>query len=134
MAPVVVFPDATELVCTALRTAFAVRAMTIHVGTVIPQDRPTRMVIARRSGGAHVTPVTDAVDIDLECFADSDAAAHDLAQLARALVHSLEGTVTDGVPVYRVEDTAGPDDEPDPVSDQPRYLLGLSVTVRGRPG
>lgn len=130
MAPVVVFPDATELVCNALRPGLP----GVHVGTVIPTDRPETMVIARRSGGSRVTPVSDAVDIDLECFAASDADAHDLAQLARALVHALAGTVVDGTPVYRVDDTAGPDDEPDPTSDQPRYLFGVAVVVRGRPG
>jgi hypothetical protein len=132
VAPIIVFPDAAELVCTWLRYQMNLRGRnSVHVGTVIPQPRPTEMVIARRVGGQRVTPVTDAVDMSLECFAATDSAAQDLAQLVRGLVHALAGTVAEGVPVYRVDDLVGLDDLPDPLSDQSRYTLSVSVTVRG---
>lgn len=134
MAPTIVFPDAAELVTTWLRYQLPVYGSAAHVGTVIPAPRPAEMVLARRVGSARNTPVTDAVDLACECFAGTDAAAHDLAQLARSLVHALAGTVQGGVPVYRVSDVAGPDDLPDPLSDQPRYSFTVTVIVRGTVG
>jgi hypothetical protein len=53
-----------------------------------------------------------------------------MAQLARAVLHDLLGTVVDGVLVCKVDEFSGPVNLPDPLSDQPRYTQTFSVALR----
>jgi hypothetical protein len=126
MRPVVVFPDAAAVV-----TTYLTDALTVHVGTLIPKPRPTSFVYVRRVGGTARDVVIDDATLAVECWAATQAAAHDLAQTARAELHALAGDVVDGVTVFRVIDIAGPADLPDPVSDQARYTFTVAVAVRG---
>jgi hypothetical protein len=127
MAELVVMPDSAAVATTFLTAQLA----GIHVGTVIPKIRPASFVLVRRLGGVQRNRVVDEALLGVECWAATDAAAHDLAQQCRALLHSLEGSYVGSVWVYRITEAGGPSDLPDPLSDVPRYVFSLAIAVRG---
>jgi hypothetical protein len=134
VAEVVVFPDTIEALCDWLRVELDARGYTdIHVGTRVPDTRPTRFVRLLNTGGTRNTdpgvPVAD-VQITVEAWADSEAAASDLAELTRALVWAARGDAT-SVTIYRVVEVAGPGHQPDPLSNQHRFTMTVLVAVRG---
>lgn len=125
----IVFPDASKLIADRLRTVLA----TVAVGTKVPNPRVVPFVLVRRLGGVRRNLVTDEPLISLECWDADDAAAQNLAQLARAHMGALQGVVLDGTTVYRVDEISGPQDLPDPLSAQPRYVQQFTVALRGQP-
>jgi hypothetical protein len=127
-AEVIVFPDAVGVV-----VEFLSDEVGGHVGSVVPPERPTQFIVVQRVGGVRRNLVTDAATLTVECWAEPEHPenAHDLAQYARAVLHTMPGQVIDGVTVYKVDEIAGPAYLPDPASDQPRYSFTVSVTVRG---
>jgi hypothetical protein len=134
VAEVVVFPDVVAALCDWLRTELDGRGYTgIHVGVEVPATRPTRFVRLQDTGGTRNVdagiPVADK-QVTVEAWADSQAAAHDLAQLCRGLVWAARGDAT-AVTVYRVVEVAGPGYQPDPLSDQWRYTATFLVSHRG---
>lgn len=127
------FPDVVAAVATYLREELAARGFTVTVATEVPHVRPTQLVRLVRTGGPrHDDPgiPTERAQITVECWADTEALAHDLAQVSRALVGALAGVV-EGVMFYKVDEVAGPGHLPDPLSDQPRYIFTVLLTVRG---
>src|SRR5690606_42061034 len=94
----VIFPDIEALLCTWLRTELG----DIPVGNKLPNPRPAPFVLVQRHGGTRYTVVTDAAQIGLECWAGTDAAAHDLLQQCRALrLYRLPGHSLDGQSVVQ---------------------------------
>ena len=133
-AEVVVFPDVVDALCDWLRDELAGRGYAgIHVGARVPDTRPTRFVRVVPTGGTRNIdpgiPVAD-TQVTVEAWADTQAAAHDLAQLCRALVWAARGDDT-GVTVYRVAEVAGPGHQPDPLSNQDRFTATYLLSVRG---
>lgn len=128
-APVVVFPDAEQLVVDHLvDTLPDYWAETVTVGTRKPSPMPAGGVIqVRRVGGVPLTEVSDNARIDLLVWHDTDEDAHDLTATVRAVVHLL---ATNRV-AHRVSEFAGPSRFADPDSDQPRWLLTVEIAVRG---
>lgn len=126
MVELFVFPDTTALVCSALTDRLDRPA-----GTLVPEQRPDEFFRVLRTGGPRHTIVSDAAQVTVESWAATEAAAHDMAQLARAVLHTLPGTVVDGVPVYRVDEISGPGNLPDPLSNHPRYSQTFAVHTRG---
>lgn len=122
----ILFPDAAAIVATHLNAE-----LTEPVGDRVPNPRPNAFVIVYRTGGARRSTVVDAATIVVEAFGATEAAAHDLSQLARAHVLSMPGLTVSGVPVYDVDEFGAPSNQPDPVSGQPRYVFTVSVAVRG---
>lgn len=130
--PPLVFPDAVELgiaitVAGLASTPFA----GVAVASQVPADRPDQFVVIARAGGTRRSIVLEDAHLVFETWAQNPADAQDLGQQVRAAVHAAQGTVVDGHPVYRVEDVEGLADQPDPLSDQPRYQFALSLTLRG---
>lgn len=128
MADVVVFPDTVSAVCAHLGSELAARGYAgIHVGRLVPAVRPSVLVQVNRTGGTRngdpSVPLEQA-QVTVDCWGPSPAAAHDLAQLARALARSTPGA-------YRVDEISGPADVPDPLSNQPRFRATYLITVRG---
>lgn len=97
----------------------------------VPNPRPTAFVRVMRTGGPRMNLVADDAQVTVESWADEDTDAHDLAQVARALVVAARGTVVDGTTVYRVTEVSGPAWLPDGISDQPRYTQTFTVATRG---
>lgn len=125
----VLFPDIEALLCTWLRTHLP---ETVTVCNKLPNPRPDPCVLVQRHGGTRYTVVTDAAQIGLECWAGTDAAAHDLLQQCRALLlYRLPGQILDGHTVYRVDEMGGPSNLPDPISSMPRWVMELQVHIRG---
>ncbi len=129
--PVVLFPDATAVVIGYLSDALASRSVTAPVRSRVPNPRPAPFVLVRRLGGPRRDLVTDAPLIGVECWGASEEAAHDLAALCRALIFDLPGSAVDGVAIYRVTETGGLANLPDPLSDNPRYVFTCEVGMRG---
>lgn len=106
----------------------------VPVIRVVPNPRPARFVTVRLLGGTgrDDPPVTDRVAVTVEAWADTVEAAHDLAQNARAVIHTVRGAALAGTQIYRVIDHAAPIELPDPVSDQARVTFTVELTVRTR--
>lgn len=129
--PIVVFPSITDAWVMHLRQAFADLDESAEVHDRIPAERPTSFVTLVRGGGPRHDIVTDNPTVLVEAWAEDDETAHDLAQLARALLFATAGSVVQGVTVYRVDEFAGPANLPDPESSQSRFVFTLSPRVRG---
>lgn len=126
MSEPIVFPDATAACCTWL-AAYLLEP----VGSKVPNPRPTAFVTINRTGGPKRNLVTDEPQITVESWAQTDEAAHDLAQAARAYLNAMVGEIVNGAPVYRVDELSGPANLPDPLSEQPRYSQSFTVAIRG---
>lgn len=124
--PVVVFPDAVAAVTSRLAAVVGVETT-----SRVPNPRPAEFILVRRVGGPRRDLVTDEATLTIEAWAQSEEAAHDLAQLARAHVHAMAGSTHGDVVIYKVGEFAGPAWMPDPDSTQPRYTLTVTVAVRG---
>lgn len=126
MRDVVVFPDAEYVTVTWLDSH-----LDVPVATLVPDPRPELWLRIQRVGGVLHTRVSDAATLTVEAWGDEYELASDLAQVARAYIHAMVGETVDGVPVYRVEELAGPASLPDPVSAQPRFTFTVTVHMRG---
>lgn len=133
MNNLVVFPDATALAIAYLGPILEEHEWSVPVVSKVPNPRPTRFVRVRRVGGGNPTIVSDAATLAIECWADESEDAHDLAQLAWAVVRAMRNSHIDGHTVYMVQTFAGPTDLPDPTSGQPRYTFTVSLHTRGEP-
>jgi hypothetical protein len=97
----------------------------------VPRDLPAKFVLVRRIGGPWEWPVTDVPTVGVECWAATESAAYLLAQQVRARIHSLQGGSVNGIPVYRVDEFAGPAWLPDPNHENhPRFVTTYSVRHR----
>ena len=124
--PSVLFGDTTAVVVAALDAALAA-----PVYGRVPNPRPVSFVRVDRTGGPAENLVVDGAAIVVESYAETDAEAHDLAQLARQALKAAQATTVDGAQVYRVTEASGPGRLPDPLSDQPRWTQTFTVQVRG---
>lgn len=131
MTPAVIFPDASLVLVGHLRAELAARGVTAPIGTRVPNPRPATFVTVERTGGPRRDVVTDEPQLTVDCWAPTEKAAHDLAQLCRGLTHSMRGRSVAGVAVYRVTEFAGPQLLPDPDSEHPRYTQTLQIAMRG---
>lgn len=122
----VLFADAEALIGEGLRTALA----TVTVLSVIGETRPAEFVLVSRTGGLQRTVTSDAALLAIEAWSSSKEAAHDLAQLCRAHVQNLRGTVVDGTQLYRVAEVGGLVSLPDPTSGQWRYTFLIEAHIR----
>lgn len=128
---VVIFPDVEDLLVTYLTAELAARSDPATVHTTVPNPRPDRFVLVPRVGGPKASLVVDNPTIGIECWAATAGQALGLCQLVRGLVHALPGRTVAGVPFYRTSEFAGPANLPDPASNQSRYILTVSLRVRG---
>lgn len=126
MTEAIAFPDAEALAITHLKPLLGVT-----VSTRVPSPRPETFVRVVRVGGTRRDLISDRPMLVFECWAASSTAASDLARRARAYVGALPGQSVNGVWVYRVDEIAGPQSFPDPVSGSPRYQFTVQVALRG---
>lgn len=119
----IVFPDAVEVVLDYYATVLP----GVESHRQIPASRPTQWLRVLRTGGVRETLVTDAAQITVEAWADTPAAATDLAQLARAHLNASLGVIA-----WRIEELGGPADLPDLESQQHRYTWTALVHLRGQ--
>lgn len=124
----ILFPDTASLVLNAIGDE-----MGVDKYDTPPTDRDgtQTFLLVRRVGGPSRDVVIDDATLALEGWAPTRDEAHDLLQEARAHLHALVGTQLDGVPIYRVDEFAGPAWLPDPDSSHPRWTLTAVVSARG---
>jgi len=126
MGPIT-FPDAAALVINHLRTV----APTITFAHDVPNPRPDVFVRVWRTGGPKSTKVTDAAQLSIESWAPDVDVAIANASTVRGYLNDLPGRTLAGVPIYRVDELAGPGELPDPLSATRRVTWTVSVHVRG---
>lgn len=127
-------PDVEALTCTYLRGRPDIAALVDdRVYTAIPASPEWPLVsLFRIGGGPDEWPYRlDQARLQIDCWADTKAAAHDLARAAQTALWAMPdvphatGTVThvapDGPFLWLPDDTY-----PTP---KPRYLFGVTVTV-----
>ena len=137
MAEILVSPDATALaigwLTATLPTIPEQAAVPVH--RAVPNPRPPTFVTVRLGGGTGTSPtlpVVDVVQLNFEAWAPTVAAAHDLAANARAAMLSAKGAVVAGSQVYGAEDFGPPVELPDPLSNLPRFVFSIQLSVRIR--
>ena len=94
---------------------------------VIPAARPTSFVRVLLTGTRRLGLTQADASVTLECWAASDAAAHDLARKVYGLMCAMD--LADGSHVPDGEDgwAGGPYPSPDPDSGTPRYVMTAVV-------
>ena len=125
MAEVITFPNAREIVRSALDAALpdGVQAhRKIPAGTANP--KPSKFVVVRANGGQRETLVSAAALISIEAYAAHPDDAFELCNLAFGLVQSLEEVIS-------ARGFAYPQELPDPTTSQIRFTSTGEVRVRG---
>ena len=127
----VLFPDTTDVLIEGLADVLPADGYDIPLVSTIPNPRPTEFVVVERIGGPRANIAQDSATIAVDCWSTSDVEAHNLAQIVRARIHAMRGTVVDGQAVGRVDDTGGLRRNPDPDTGHDRYSFQVAVAVRG---
>ncbi|WP_103529512.1 hypothetical protein [Streptomyces sp. SM12] len=125
--PVIEFPDATSV----MRDYLASVLDGVPVVSRVPDERPTTFVRVKRLGGLRNSLITDRPRLDVQFWAESEEAAHDLMQRGRAHILAMAGAHGDTT-VYRVREESGAQWLPDHVSGHPRYAIAFGLSLRGR--
>lgn len=102
------------------------------VSGMVPSPRPPMFVRVRQTGGQASNLVTVEAEFTVECWADDDVTASNLARTAEAIALYMHGDV-DGVWVRNVHSFGGVVNFPDPTSDNPRYQFAVVVNARTEP-
>lgn len=131
MNPVLFF-DAEAILCSYLRAELIALVGTMHVGTNVPTDNfDGEFVRLIRTGGPKQTQVSDNPQITIECWARTEDRAFEIATNVRALLIGLQSTSYGTTTFYRMFEFTGPQNNPDPDSDQPRYSWTFTIGCRG---
>lgn len=126
MAEIVTFPDAEALVVAALNAEFPGRGETdLKAHTRVPKERPDEFVRIIGGGGPDETKVSEAAQITIEGWAQTESRAYEICDLARAIVRSQDSEIRGA------RGFSYPQNLPDPVSDQVRYTSTGDVRVWG---
>lgn len=130
IAPAIFFPNAAGLVVQRLPPLLAAHpeefASGVVVATVIPQNRPARLVTVRRDGGARRGLVLEDARLGINVWGQSDDEVGALTALVRALLPTL----VDGEPFQRIEELSGPADV-SALSGQARRYFTVEAVTRG---
>lgn len=137
MAELLVSPDVVALCIAHVKSVLPTipNQSAVPVHRSVPDPRPAAFVTCRLAGGegrSSALPVVDIVQVNFEAWGATVAAAHDLAQNARAAILSAKGAALSGVQVYNVEDFGPPVELPDPLSGRPRFVFSVQLSVRIR--
>jgi hypothetical protein len=122
VAEAVLFRDVEALVCAFLRKPLL---GTIQIGIRVPSPRPAEFIRVLRTGGPQETLVSEAAQITIEAWAQTEARASLLLSQCRALLNAADETI------YGVREFSGPANLPDPLSAQLRYTMSFQVRARG---
>ena len=122
MAEAVLFRDVEALVCTFLRKP---PLGSIQIGVRIPNPRPPEFIRVLRTGGPKETLVSEAAQITVEAWAQTEDRAALLLSQCRAVLNAADETI------YGVREFSGPANLPDPLSAQIRYTQSFQVRARG---
>lgn len=114
----IVFPDAETVVMGWISGT---------VATSVPNPRPAEFVRVIRTGGTRQTTATDAAQITIESFAQTETAAErKLAEIRADIFERANGR-----DARAVEELSGPANLPDPLTGQPRYIQTFIIHLKG---
>lgn len=128
MGEVLTTPDVEVVAVTYLRAALGVLAD--KVATKVPATMPAKMVRVSLTGGSRTNLITDRVQLTVECWADDEPTASNLARTAHAHMHAASGAITSGVWIRAVDGVGGVQFFPDPDTSKPRYQFTIRWAVR----
>lgn len=127
MAEILVAPGIESLLVSGIS---ARSSADVWVATKIPNPRPDKLVRVRRAGGPRTSLVIDNPTVLIECWAETEVDAENLASLTAGIVASLDGETIDGHMILHSEILGGPVNDPDPDSATPRYTLTALLRTR----
>lgn len=128
MGEILVTPDVEAAAVTYLRTALGVLAD--KVATKVPATMPAKMVRVSLTGGSRENLVSDQVQLTVECWADTEILASNLARTAQAHMFAANGSLVGSVWVRRVASVGGVQFFPDPDTSKPCYQFTVRWLVR----
>lgn len=128
MGEVLKTPDVEAWAVTFLRAGLG--ALGDKVATKVPATMPARMVRVSLTGGSRSDVVTDRAQLTVECWADDEPTASNLARTAQAHMFSAAGAISNGLWVRAVDSVGGVQFFPDPDTSKPRYQFTVRLTVR----
>ncbi|AHH22105.1 hypothetical protein NONO_c73490 [Nocardia nova SH22a] len=123
--------DAEAVVVAGLKAAYQTRGETAKVGTKVPNPMPSRAVRVSLVDSARITLQHHRASILVECWADSESAASDLARTTYALLFAAEGEMFGGKWVAEVAETGGVVNFPDLDAGVPRYQFTVDLLIAG---
>jgi len=126
MAEIVTFPDVEALLVDLLNGEFTARSETaLKAHTKVPTERPDEFVRVLSGGGQDETKVSESALITIEGWAQTEARAYAICDLARAIIRSQDGLIRGA------RGFSYPQNLPDPVANQVRYTSTGDVRVWG---
>ena len=127
--PLVTYGDVEQALLDHLTARLAGHPLAagLQTGTQIP-DSPDVFLLVRRAGGLRERYL-DRPRLDVQVWHCTDVDAHDLADLVSGLIWQAEGVG----PIRGVTDATGPVYVPDSDRGASRYLLTVTLTVKGAP-
>ena len=129
MTELVAAPDIEAALVAHVRAALAARGVSAHVGTTVPNPRPTQLVRMTRQGGPRRNIVTDSPLVVVEAWDANTVAAFDLGSLVEAIVLATGGSFigTKSVWVNDTSSVSGLSFFPDPDTTFPRYQFTVQL-------
>lgn len=103
-------------------------ALGVDVWATIPNPRPATFITLMLAGGGETSEIVETSRVLVDCWADSDPAAHRLSQRARQVVCTMIGRRPDGSGISKIDITALPSFTPDDESEQPRFRFTANIT------
>lgn len=132
--PVVVFPDAVEVMIALLNNFPDDPGPTVTTYSQVPATRPDAFAVVSRVGGPRHSRFRDQPQIVIDSWGTSGGNEPiDVAQRCRAILHAAVGQSWGGSVIGKVTELGGPGWLPDPESNQPRYSQQFTVTLRPLP-
>jgi hypothetical protein len=128
MAEVLVSPDAESAAVVYLRSGLG--ALADKVATKVPATMPAKMVRVSLTGGSRTGVASDTAQLTVECWADDEPTASNLARRSQALMLAAAWTTAGGVFVRRVDSVGGVQNFPDPDTAKPRYQFTVRWHVK----
>ena len=122
MAESVLFPDVELELCNLLRNPL----IGLPVGNKIPTTRPDEFLRVLRTGGIKETLLTEAAQITVEAWAQTELRASQILNQARAIINRSEGAL------FGARELSGPANLPDPLSAHIRYTMSFQIRARGQ--
>lgn len=94
-------------------------------------ERPDRLVVVQRIGGAKENLVTDGASIEFHCYDTTDVLAWGLSSRIRGIVGAIEGQWLGTIYIRRTQEWTAPARMPHPKSNNPRYTFASTVFIKG---
>jgi hypothetical protein len=132
--PLRLLPDAELLTVNALRANADLTALVgARVYTAIPAEPTFPLVRVTRIGGIPaISRHLDIARIQVDVWGTTKFQARTVAATAQAAIHAAIGARAEGV-LTGVDDDLGLSWQPDPETDQPRYVFGVALYLHPNP-